>query len=738
MMAESTTPEAPWPLNFRMNPLAAQTAVSVSGRPQFWTHDLYSGPDKRPVRILYGRSKVESEEIAQLFLGEPVLGFDMEWPWDGDKDNVPLQRRIGLIQVASEDKIGLFHVGLHPGRTPKDLLAPSLRKIIESPNISKTGVAILSADFARLRKYFDLTPRGAFELSHLHNLVVYGGRDVRKVTTRAKGLSAQVEEHLGFPLAKVKKVRQSNWSAPLNANQIKYAAADAYAGFMLYHCMNAKRIAMEPRPPLPIYAERYITLGKTTAIRLGTEGKNTDGISAMDFYGPPPVAEEPAHADEDNYSNHIEDGVEDSECDLEEDDDHAGAALCPDTDTPKHAFDEYVKVGQRGRQVLLERRATKEPQTAQEQQNFDAAEKIRGVQISGLVQDTNVTATTRRSPELTQILFERLRQHRKRIANEQGCAAFIIAHNSVLTALSEKCPRSESELLRIQGVRKKQVEVHGPAWIAIINGFIAEYGPTAVSVKQQTSLHAKTAAKIPSPRSRKRQPSPAVATVTGGRDTVPPVLHTGLSFNMQSTNLEEEQEEIILISSDEGDEQQSSPAFGTPVRSLSPNTLKRKRRELDAAFRSPSKQRNSRLHNDPQTSKLSTKPRTTSTPQHKKTLDAPLQGSPSGAASMTTAVSPTKTISQQSNQSSLLKTSHVPQDTRLSNGAMIFRKKLVALNKRVTPSIVIPPETMDHIVRDPPQTYQDLVRVPGIMPFANACAKQDKDLVEFIVKSTQS
>ena len=82
----------------------------------------------------------------------------------------------------------MFHIGLHVGKTTEDLIAPSLRMIIESPNILKTGVCVLKADFARLEKWFDLKPRGAFELSHLHNLVTYGAEQPNLLTTRLRGL----------------------------------------------------------------------------------------------------------------------------------------------------------------------------------------------------------------------------------------------------------------------------------------------------------------------------------------------------------------------------------------------------------------------------------------------------------------------------------------------------------------------------------------------------------------------
>jgi ribonuclease D len=185
----------------------------------------------------------------------------MEWPWNDWKRN-DLQNKIGLIQIASEDKIALFHIGLHPGKTTEDIIAPSLRKLLESPTIGKVGVSVLMADFSRLIRFFGLKPKGAIELSHLYRLVKFGPRKPEFVSVKLVSLAHQVEEQLGLPLYKG-DVRTSNWSKPLSNDQINYAAGDAYAGFMLYKCMNAKRLAMSPTPPLPIYAERY-PKGKTS------------------------------------------------------------------------------------------------------------------------------------------------------------------------------------------------------------------------------------------------------------------------------------------------------------------------------------------------------------------------------------------------------------------------------------------------------------------------------------------
>jgi ribonuclease D len=276
--------EASWPLSYKLQLPKQQNQPSLqafgfdSRRPEkkcWWSHRLYRGPDNKPVEILYSKTKDDSEAIAQQFLNETVVGFDMEWPWN-DWKRSDLQNKIGLIQVAVVDKIALFHIGLHSGKTTDDIIAPSLRKLIEDPKIGKLGVGVLSADFARLRRFFHLKPQGAVELSHLYRLTKFGSWKPELVSTKLVSLARLVEDQLGHPLYKG-DVRTSNWSKPLSQDQIKYAADDAYAGYMLYHYMNYKRLKMKPAPPLPIHAEKYQTYKLTGIIPLRLDAEAEDG-----------------------------------------------------------------------------------------------------------------------------------------------------------------------------------------------------------------------------------------------------------------------------------------------------------------------------------------------------------------------------------------------------------------------------------------------------------------------------
>lgn len=229
----------------------------LQSRPQastYWSHEWYQDSNGKKVKISYASTREQSEELAKRFLKERVLGFDMEWKADFTRKNAKwgnkrknsrtLKDEISLIQVASADEIGLFHIALHKGTRPVELIARSLREIIESNAIIKTGVGIYSADASRLRNFMKFQPHGMLDLNHLHRLVdISSGR-------KMIGLSEHARIYLGFPLFKG-KVRTSDWTKPLTTAQQNYAASDAYVGLVLYHVLDVRRLNMDPIPPHP-------------------------------------------------------------------------------------------------------------------------------------------------------------------------------------------------------------------------------------------------------------------------------------------------------------------------------------------------------------------------------------------------------------------------------------------------------------------------------------------------------
>lgn len=105
--------------------------------------------------------------------------------------------------------------------------------------------------------------------------------------------------HLQLPLYKgeqleddpdtTSSVRESDWSLPLNLQQIHYAAADAYAAFRLYHMLEWKRAQLIPTPP-PVMlcdydnkpAPRTTPRKKAKAAAKVKSAVDTDSTSSVD------------------------------------------------------------------------------------------------------------------------------------------------------------------------------------------------------------------------------------------------------------------------------------------------------------------------------------------------------------------------------------------------------------------------------------------------------------------------
>ena len=254
--------------------------ASRSTAAAYWRYSLFENETGEKVQVHYCKSKETTEGIAQLFLDKEVIGFDIEWkPQAQTTDGI--RKNVSLIQIASEERIALFHVARYAvGDTIDDLLAPTLKQIMESDAITKVGVAIKS-DCTRLRKFLGINAQSIFELSHLYKLVKYSADDVKKIDKKLVGLSRQVEEHLQLPLCKG-EVRFSDWSQELNPEQIQYAASDSYAGFHLYHMLERKRKLLKPTPPRPEHAELNLPIrladGQTVTTAEDLQGTN-EGVA---------------------------------------------------------------------------------------------------------------------------------------------------------------------------------------------------------------------------------------------------------------------------------------------------------------------------------------------------------------------------------------------------------------------------------------------------------------------------
>ncbi|KAI1355472.1 hypothetical protein F5Y01DRAFT_178095 [Xylaria sp. FL0043] len=489
--------QSQWPMTFALRP----PQDDVTPR-RWWHHYYYRGPHGQSVQVLYSKNKSESENIARQFKNEPVLGFDMEWPWDADKRS-RLQDKVALIQLASEGKVALFHIALHEGETVDDLIAPTLREIIESSKVIKAGVAVMRADFKRLRSHFNLEPKGAFELSHLHNLVTYGASTPQRATTKLCSLSMQVEQHLGLPLWKG-NVRTSDWSQPLNPSQTEYAATDAYASFMLFHCINAKRLAMDPVPPFPVFAETYLPPTKAGPRWIQLESVTEDGEARItttgDFFG---IAKNKRH---DREMDEGVTGVDD--CNNEK-------PACSDAS----GLTKVEVKHSRSRTRATDRKSRAGAKLAE---NYSGRTSM----------DSSCWA-----------LYERLVLHRNKIASSRRISAYIVAHNAVLQALSMQRPSNEQELLLVSGIGKIKASDYGPCWLEIIANFEREQKQDGVNNTDQEAgnqaILGDALLESKDPNSKRLR----ITSISYSKEFLmpsnepPAVLSTGMSFQSGETSL---------------------------------------------------------------------------------------------------------------------------------------------------------------------------------------------------------
>ena len=193
------------------------------GSPEsFWSYNQYrrTAEDGSPqkVKVHYCRSTHTMERVCkEYFMDEKVLGFDLEWMADSSRRD-GLKKNVSLIQIASPSRIALFHVALFADSD--DMVGPSFRSLMENPDVFKVGVSV-KGDTTRLRTFLDIDSRGLMEISHLYRLVTYSRNgQYHKINRRLVTLATQVEEYLHLPLYKGQDVRSSNWSKPLDFNQV--------------------------------------------------------------------------------------------------------------------------------------------------------------------------------------------------------------------------------------------------------------------------------------------------------------------------------------------------------------------------------------------------------------------------------------------------------------------------------------------------------------------------------------
>ncbi|KAI0525326.1 ribonuclease H-like protein [Xylaria bambusicola] len=252
----------------------------------FWSYKQYrrtaDDGSLQKVTVHYCRTKHTMERVCkQYFMDEKVLGFDLEWMADSTRRD-GVKKNVSLIQLASPSRIALFHVSLFTDT--EEMVGPSFRSLMEDPNVFKVGVSI-KGDTTRLRRYLDIDSQGLMELSHLYKLVTYSRNGQHhNINKRLVPLAKQVEEYLHLPLFKGQDVRASNWSKPLDWDQVLYSASDAYAGLQLYLTLDHHRKQLDPCPPSPHRAELNLAIRLADGIKAArsTETLEIDEVTSND------------------------------------------------------------------------------------------------------------------------------------------------------------------------------------------------------------------------------------------------------------------------------------------------------------------------------------------------------------------------------------------------------------------------------------------------------------------------
>ncbi|KAI4730145.1 ribonuclease H-like protein [Aureobasidium sp. EXF-10728] len=311
------------PLLYHIPPQDLRNALMASKTSQaaFWRYSLYKSPSGEKPLLHYCTKFEQAEQVAKLFSEEPAIGFDIEWEMGSTVASGSIKDNVSLIQIACEHRIALFQIALFAGESKEDLMPPSLKAIIESPDIMKTGVNI-AGDFTRMRKCLGVEGQGIFELSHLYKLVKFSEDEPEKVNKKPLALAEQVQNVLFLPLDKG-NVRTSAWSRRLSMEQVAYAATDAYAGFRLFRELDKARTMMNPRPPRPALWEldQPIILGNGERAGETRPKRKTVSKKSTEVESQPPmlsVEEEQALNDEEEEAQ-AEAGADDMEDDNAQD-----------------------------------------------------------------------------------------------------------------------------------------------------------------------------------------------------------------------------------------------------------------------------------------------------------------------------------------------------------------------------------------------------------------------------------
>lgn len=149
--------------------------------------------------------------------GAPVIGVDTEWTVS--RPHRPSSERVDVLQLSSASRSLVLHLS-RMSTTPS-----ILKELMNDPSVLKVGKSI------GIDKY-KLEQAGILCRTTL-DVAVYAKR-THLVSRSSLSLQALSEKLLRRTIKKNDYVRLSDWRAPLEADQVQYAAVDAFASLRVY------------------------------------------------------------------------------------------------------------------------------------------------------------------------------------------------------------------------------------------------------------------------------------------------------------------------------------------------------------------------------------------------------------------------------------------------------------------------------------------------------------------------
>ena len=269
MLNSTVSPSSPAAADRRRTLFASKTAVKLLPQRSF------------PGRVVLARTADEICAALEPLKGASVLGFDTEKRPEFRAGHS--QNPTSLIQLANEDYACLLQIRAagrwtcREGWRRERWLPEPLVDLLQDESIVKAGVGV-GEDLRSLNKeHRGLKAKGACDLEEL----------VKQCTQSAVtiNLQAMVAIYLHFQLEKTKRIQCSNWeSEELTDHQVRYAATDAWVGFLVHEKLQtllpkSKRSAGAPNPKDNAKTKKVESRPKKSVVSDGEKSKLVNGKS---------------------------------------------------------------------------------------------------------------------------------------------------------------------------------------------------------------------------------------------------------------------------------------------------------------------------------------------------------------------------------------------------------------------------------------------------------------------------